>query len=151
MWWDKIPFMPRPYEFILASRTGQRMPKICRHKNFWHHIPIYTYTLWHEKKWRSFGQTLEYVFGYLKFLLRFVDENLCISDTFENHLKHISIIFRKCEEFNITLNFKKCNFGVEEIKFLCYILTPEGLENRPRKNKEKIYSIWSRWSRPNKS
>ena len=83
----------------------------------------------------ALARALDFVFGYLKFLLRFVDENLCISDTFENHLLHLKIIFRKCEEFNIKLHFSKCHFCMERITFLGYVLTPGGLEIDPE-NKE---------------
>lgn len=80
---------------------------------------------------------LIHAFGYLKFLLNYVDDNTCLSRTFEEHLEHLEILFCRCERFNITLNFYKCNFCVEQIEFLGYILTAEGLKIDPKKT-EKI-------------
>lgn len=78
----------------------------------------------------------QHAFGYLDFVLRYVDENTCISKDFRSHLKHLEIIFKKCQEYGITLNFKKCNFCVEQIEFLGYILSTEGLKINPDKTKK---------------
>ena len=43
----------------------------------------------------ALARALDHVFGYPKYLSQFIDENLCISDNFENHLNHVEIIFRK--------------------------------------------------------
>lgn len=47
-----------------------------------------------------------------------------IVETFDNLCK-----------INMKLNLKKCSFGVEEGKFLGYMVTSEGIRANPRKTK----------------
>ena len=51
------------------------------------------------------------------FLLSFIDDHLCISQNFENHLEHLKMLFDACRNYNLTLNFEKANLCSQEIKF----------------------------------
>jgi len=42
------------------------------------------------------------------------------------HCKHLEIIFNRCLEYGISLNPKKCIFGVEEGKLLEHIVSKDG-------------------------
>lgn len=67
----------------------------------------------------------------------FVDDILVISKSFEEHLKHLEIIFKKLKSANLVINKEKCEFLKSEIKFLGHIITAEGVATDP----EKIDSI----------
>ena len=71
------------------------------------------------------------------FLLTFVDNVHARSDTFEEHLKHLELLFKMALKHNITFNFDKSIFCHKHIEFLGYILTPDGIIPDP----EKITSI----------
>ena len=58
------------------------------------------------------------------FLLTFVDDVHARSDTFEEHLKHLELLFIRALKYNITFNFAKSIFCHKHIEFLGYILTP---------------------------
>jgi len=49
-----------------------------------------------------------------KFALCYIDDILIYSKDFEEHLDHLDKVFSKLRQANLTLNPKKCNFGVEK-------------------------------------
>ena len=67
------------------------------------------------------------------FLLTFVDDVPVRSDTFEEHLKHLELLFKRALRHNITFNFDKSIFCHEHIEFLGYILTSDGIIPEPGK------------------
>ena len=72
-----------------------------------------------------------------EFSLTFVDNVHARSDTFEEHLKQLELLFKRALKHNITFNFAKSVFCHEHIELLGYILTPGGMIPDP----EKITSI----------
>ena len=77
----------------------------------------------------------------LTFLLRFVDDMLCLSENLKQHFEQLDILLGRLTECGITLNFEKCKFAQTEAKFLGHILTPEGIKQDPKKV-EKIESFY---------
>ena len=71
------------------------------------------------------------------FIINFVDDWLCVSDSFEDHLIHIEILLERCFLEGITLNFGKIEFCRKEIKFLGHILSIEGI----RPDSDKVEAI----------
>ena len=67
------------------------------------------------------------------FLVTFVDDVHARSDTFEEHVKHLELLFKRALMHNITFNFGKSIFCHEHIEFLGYILTRDGIIPDPEK------------------
>ena len=66
----------------------------------------------------------------------YMDDILVIKKgTFQEHLLQLEEIFRRCQKANLKLNAKKCSFGLNEIDYLGYIVTPEGVKPNPKKIK----------------
>ena len=66
----------------------------------------------------------------------YIDDILAINKgTFSEHLEQLEEIFRRCQKANLQLNANKCNFGINEIDYLGYIVTPEGVKPDPKKIK----------------
>ena len=66
----------------------------------------------------------------------YIDNILVIKKgTFQEHLSQLEEIFRRCQKANLKLNAKKCSFGLNEIDYLGYIVTPEGVKPNPKKIK----------------
>ena len=59
------------------------------------------------------------------FIINFVDDWLCVSESFEDHLTHIKTLLRRCLLEGITLNFEKIEFF--------HILTIKGIRPDPDK------------------
>ncbi|PWA75735.1 reverse transcriptase domain-containing protein [Artemisia annua] len=65
----------------------------------------------------------------------YVDDMVIKSRTEKELLADISETFDNLREINMKLNPKKCSFGVEEGKFLGYMVTSEGIRANPKKTR----------------
>ena len=64
----------------------------------------------------------------------YMDDILVVKKgSFEEHLEQLEEVFRRCQKANIKLNAEKCRFGLNEIDYLGYIVTPEGIKPNPKK------------------
>jgi hypothetical protein len=57
-----------------------------------------------------------------KFIFIYLDDIIVYSVSDDDHLKHLRRDFRKCRKFGISLNPKKYNFSMEEVKLLGHII-----------------------------
>ena len=55
--------------------------------------------------------------GLSDFVIDFVDDWLCISENFEDHLEHLKILFERISVERVTVNFEKINFCRKEMHF----------------------------------
>ena len=78
-------------------------------------------------------RALKRIIRHLKFVLNFVDDILILSETFNEHLEHLEILFKKLNDNGVTLNFMKTKFAKSEAEFLGYIITQNGLKEDPEK------------------
>ncbi|MGR0202363.1 reverse transcriptase domain-containing protein, partial [Klebsiella pneumoniae] len=58
----------------------------------------------------------------------YVDDILVMTDNVEQHMDLLENLFRKFQEFNITINFNKSQFFKAELEYVGYILTPRGIK-----------------------
>ncbi|XP_023248187.1 uncharacterized protein LOC111643991 [Copidosoma floridanum] len=75
----------------------------------------------------------EVLFGLEAFVLQFVDDLAVFSPTFEEHLRHLDMVFERCLKHNLRVHFCKSNFMRREIDFLGHRLSAEGLKPQPEK------------------
>ena len=61
-------------------------------------------------------------------IINFVDDVLCISRSGVQHLMHLEQFLGRIEECNFTLSFKNSKFLVQEVDFLGFTLTPQGIK-----------------------
>ena len=66
----------------------------------------------------------------------YIDDILVVKKgTFDEHLAQLDEIFRRCLKANLKMNPLKCRFGLNEIDYLGYIVTPTGMQPNPKKIK----------------
>ncbi|GJR71068.1 reverse transcriptase domain-containing protein [Tanacetum coccineum] len=65
----------------------------------------------------------------------YVDDMVIKSKEEKSLLADIAETFESLKTINIKLNLKKCSFGVEEGKFLGYMVTSEGIRANPKKTR----------------
>ena len=66
----------------------------------------------------------------------YIDDILVVKKgSFDEHLNQLDEIFRRCQKANLKLNPLKCRFGLNEIDYLGYIVTPTGIQPNPKKIK----------------
>lgn len=60
-------------------------------------------------------------------ILIYIDDILVYSESFEDHLDHLEKLFLRLREANLKLKTTKCRFGVNQVKFLGFVISPEGI------------------------
>lgn len=70
---------------------------------------------------------------FSKFLTLFVDDALIKSRTFDEHLEHLRLFWEKIREAGLTLKLEKTLFCREEIPFLGFILSKNGVSPDPER------------------
>jgi ribonuclease HI len=66
-----------------------------------------------------------------KFIVIYLDDVTMFSKSDDEHLGHLRRVFEKCRRFGISLNPKKCLFGLEEGKLLGHIMSKDGIRIDP--------------------
>ncbi|KAG1332920.1 hypothetical protein G6F62_007014 [Rhizopus arrhizus] len=62
-----------------------------------------------------------------KFVHVFIDDVICYSQTPEEHVQHLELIFDKCKQHNLRLKFKKCKFGAPKVEYLGHEISGDGI------------------------
>lgn len=91
----------------------------------------------------AFQREIKKVFHDLEFVSSYMDDLFIHSQNKEDHIQHLRQFFQRCEEFNLTLNAKKCQFAVPEIVVLGHIIGNNSVRMAP----EKLETI-TNWPRP---
>lgn len=86
---------------------------------------------------RNAGQTfqryIDQVLRGLPFVFKYIDDIRVASKNYEEHLKHLRIIFERFRKFGIKINLSKCEFAKEEITFLGHTINKSGIRPLPEK------------------
>ena len=68
-----------------------------------------------------------------KIALIYLNDVLVYSRTFDDHLKHLRLVFDHFREANLKLKPKKCHFGQKKVKYLGHVITKDGILPDPDK------------------
>ena len=63
-----------------------------------------------------------------RYVLVYVDDILVFSQTFDQHLTHITAVFQRLRSAKLTLNPVKCQFATTRVQYLGHILSKNGIE-----------------------
>ena len=83
------------------------------------------------------------VFQGLDMVFTFVDDVLIASDDITTHLKDIEAVLERLKQYGLHCSIKKCEWMKNEIEFLGFLITAEGLQPKA----DKVEAI-QRWPRP---
>jgi hypothetical protein len=67
------------------------------------------------------------------FVTVYLDDLLIYSASLDEHRSHVRKVLLKLREAGLPVDIDKCEFHVQEVKYLSLIITPEGLEMDPVK------------------
>ena len=62
------------------------------------------------------------------FVIAYLDNILIFLDMLEEHVSHITKTLKRFEQAKLWLKLKKCEFHVQETKFLGHWITTEGIQ-----------------------
>lgn len=63
----------------------------------------------------------------------YIDDLIIVTETFEDHLRWLKIVFDKLKHANLAINEEKCKFCQSEVKYLGFIVNKNGLQVDPGK------------------
>lgn len=77
----------------------------------------------------SFTRAMDTIFGeaFAGFMLSYIDDLFIMSESLAEHLEHLEKIFCRLQEAGLTVKLSKCQFFQQEINFLGYRITQEGV------------------------
>ena len=70
-----------------------------------------------------------------KFVIVYLDNILIFNKTKEEHFEHIRQVLQRLKEGKLLINMKKCSFMQEEIVYLRFVISVDGLKMDPQKVK----------------
>lgn len=87
----------------------------------------------------TFQRTMDTVLSGMKwqFCFPYLDDIIIFSRTFEEHVKHVQAVFQRLREHSLSISLKKCQFAVNEVKFLGHIVK----EGTLRPNPDKVRAV----------
>ena len=77
------------------------------------------------------------------FMVAYLDDLLIYSNTLKEHKRHVRLVLQRLQDAGLHLKLSKCEFHVQTVSFLGYIISPKGISMDP----VKIDSILS-WPTP---
>lgn len=144
--------LPRPIDEILKSLSGARFKTCLDLSASYFQIPLreedkkFTGFLVGTKTYQftvlpfglctavsSFSRAMSQILGpeFEEFVIAYVDDLLIFSNNFEDHMQHLGRVLERLSDAGFTLRFKKCKFMPEELHYLGYILTFDGIKPDP--------------------
>ncbi|XP_050315786.1 retrovirus-related Pol polyprotein from transposon 17.6 isoform X1 [Anthonomus grandis grandis] len=85
---------------------------------------------------RVMNEIFKHVIGKICFI--YMDDILVFSNTIEEHLKNLEIIFEVLRNHNLKIESDKCNYLTNEVVFIGHLLTPDGIKPNPDKVKSIV-------------
>ena len=67
------------------------------------------------------------------FVIIYLDDIMIYSKTFNDHLKHLEIVFQKLREMKLYAKLQKCEFAKEEVEYLGHIVGNKSIKPDPKK------------------
>ena len=69
----------------------------------------------------------------MEFVIVYLDDVLIFSKSELDHLEHLRVVFQRLQDYNVTLNGKKCHIFCLTLEYLGFTICAEGL--RPQEKK----------------
>ena len=67
-----------------------------------------------------------------KFMSVYLDDVIVFSETLQDHIEHLEVVFDRLKRVSLKLNPSKCKILCEEVEYLGHIATSRGLQMNKR-------------------
>ena len=67
------------------------------------------------------------------FVVIYLDDVLIYSESASEHKRHVRMVLEKLRQASLYAKPEKCQFSVEEVTFLGYLISPHGIRMDPKK------------------
>ena len=82
---------------------------------------------------QTFQRFIDQVLQGLDHTYAYIDDVLIASPTLESHRQHLHSVLQRFQQYGITINHDKCQFGVPELTFLGHVVNKYGICPLPEK------------------
>ncbi|CAH8553506.1 unnamed protein product [Schistosoma rodhaini] len=76
---------------------------------------------------QTFQRFIDQVVRGLTGVYAYIDDILVASATVEEHLQHLRQLFTRLQEYGVTINVEKCEFGKKSLQFLGHMINSRGI------------------------
>ena len=83
----------------------------------------------------SFQKVMNHLFKEFidRFMNVYIDDVVCYSKSFDEHLSHLEQIFKQLEKYDLKLHLEKSKFICDQVKFLGFIVNGESIKPDPHR------------------
>ena len=81
----------------------------------------------------TFQRFIDGVCHGMLYVLAYVDDIIVFSNNELEHKQHVLQLFQRLNEFGISINVSKCEFGKHQIVFLGHLISHDGIKPLPDK------------------
>ena len=68
-----------------------------------------------------------------KFVVVYLDDIVVFRKSKEEHLEHLKLVLKTLQKEKLLINLKKCSFMKEELVYLGFLISRDGLKMDPKK------------------
>jgi hypothetical protein len=79
---------------------------------------------------------MKFYIRVLQFVVVFIDNILIYSKSEEDHANHLRVILQQLRDYRLYAKFSKCEFWLDNVKFLGHTISSEGISVDPTKVRE---------------
>lgn len=76
---------------------------------------------------QTFQRYMHRIFADLDFVVVFIDDICIASANPEEHRRHVQIVLERLQENGLVINLAKCKFAQQQVEFLGYIVSKDGI------------------------
>lgn len=83
----------------------------------------------------QFQRTMNLIFCDLPNVLVYLDDIIIFSDSLQEHMKHLNVVFKRLKTHQLKIQLDKTEFFKKELLFLGHIISEKGIQPNPEKVK----------------
>ena len=76
---------------------------------------------------QDFQRIMDRVFVDLDYVIPYIDDIIVLSNSYEDHLKHVEEVLKRLNKYNLRVNWKKCQFACESLIILGHEISQDGI------------------------
>ena len=123
-WFSVLDLREAYYSLPLTARAS-RLAAIITHKGVY--VPLRTPFGLKNAPAKFCELVADLISGLESFVFAYIDDFIVYSETLEDHYKHLRKLFTRFDDFGMFINTKKCLFAKQEVKFLGYKISTQGM------------------------
>lgn len=87
---------------------------------------------------QTFQRLVHALFRDLDFIFPYIDDLLIASKNFDEHMRHLELVFQRLKDAGLVVNISKCVFAEKEVSFLGFDVSEKGIV--PSQSRVKVIS-----------